>query len=365
MKKLFLMLLAAAVGAAPAVKAQSTQKLTATKASEYGLIYTLPLTSLQVTVAAEKTVRTPGEFYQYARKYLNADPILTPSVSWKIADAVIVPTAVADTGEQYLVTFKGGNGTYIMVSDQGFPVSINDTEYTGDMEETDLPEARKAEPTILESAEARQAVTPEMIQSRSSAKRAELAAAKIYELRTVRNDIISGQADAMPSDGDAMKTALARIDRQEEALTAMFLGTTQTSVEVRTYDVAIPAQPSEAGRTVVARLSALNGLVDASDLSGAPIYLTVTPTSTGTLPVNEKGEPKTFPKGGVAYRIPGTADAELTFEGQRLATASFDVAQYGVIFGLDPGLFTAKKLPSYLHFNPLTGSIRELGTLSE
>lgn len=42
MKKLFLMLLAAAVGAAPAVKAQSTQKLTATKASEYGLIYTLP-----------------------------------------------------------------------------------------------------------------------------------------------------------------------------------------------------------------------------------------------------------------------------------------------------------------------------------
>lgn len=92
-----------------------------------------------MTVAAEKTVRTPGEFYQYARKYLNADPILTPSVSWKVTDAVIVPTAVADTGEQYLVTLKGGNGTYIMVSDQGFPVSINDAEYDGAPEAVVLP----------------------------------------------------------------------------------------------------------------------------------------------------------------------------------------------------------------------------------
>ena len=242
MKQLILTLLATAMCAAPSAMAQSTQKLTATKASEYGLIYTLPLTGLQVTVAAEKTVRTPGEFYQYARKYLNADPILTPSVSWKVTDAVIVPTAVADTGEQYLVTLKGGNGTYIMVSDQGFPVSINDAEYDGAPEAVVLPEARKAEPTILESAEARQAVTPEMIQSRSSAKRAELAAAKIYELRTVRNDIISGQADAMPADGDAMKTALARIDRQEEALTAMFLGTTRP--RSRSRHTTSPSPPS-------------------------------------------------------------------------------------------------------------------------
>ena len=62
-----------------------------------------------------------------------------------------------------------------------------------------LPEAKKARPTILQLPIARQAVTPEMIQSKSSAKRAELAAAKIYELRNMRSEIISGQADAMPS----------------------------------------------------------------------------------------------------------------------------------------------------------------------
>lgn len=343
---------------------QQTQKLTASKANEYGLIYNLPLTGLKVTIAAEKTVKTPGEFCKYARKYLNADPILTPSVTWKVTEAVITPTAEADTGEQYIVTLKGGNGTYIMVSDEGFPISINDDGYDGSMPAIELPKAIKAAPTILDSPEARQAVTPEMIQSRSSAKRAELAAAKIYELRTNRNEIISGQADAMPADGDAMKTALARIDRQEEALTAMFLGTTQTSTEVRTYSVEIPLEPSEAGRIVVARLSALEGLVSPEDLSGSPIYLTINPLTTGTLPVNEKGEMKQFPKGGVAYRIPGTAEATVSVDGKEIARKTFDVAQYGVVFGLDPGLFTSRKSPSYLHFQPLTGAIRELGTIS-
>ena len=345
--------------------AQQTSRLTATKANEYGLIYTLPRTEVAITIAACKTVKTPGEFAKYAIKYLGTKPVLQPSVEWEITGVVIAPEAVADAGEKYLVTLKGGNGTFITVTDQGFPLAINDADYDGAYSSPALPEAVAPEPTILESPEARQAMTPEMIQSRSSAKRAELAAAKIYELRSSRGDIISGQADAMPSDGEAMKVALARIDRQEAALTAMFTGTEQTSVEVRTYTLTLPADSVGSVRTVVARLSALDGLVDASDLSGAPIYATVTPTSVGQLPVNEKGVEKSFPKGGVAYRIPGTADITVSFRGETLASESIDVAQYGVVFGLDPAIFTSRKSTGYLHFNPLTGAIREVGTLEE
>ncbi len=202
-----------------------------------------------------------------------------------------------------------------------------------------------------------------MIQSKSSAKRAQMAATKIYELRNFRNDIISGQADGMPSDGAAMKLALDQINTQEEALTAMFLGTEQKSVEVRTFTVEVPSE-GEPSRTIFARLSQSAGLVSPDDLSGAPIYVSVTPVTVGELPVNEKGETKSFPKGGVAYRIPGTADVKVTYDGATLFDGQFDVAQYGVVFGLDPSLFTSKKSHSYLHFNPLTGSIRELGTIT-
>lgn len=361
MKKLLSIFLLGAMVSLP-VFAQTSSKLTATKANEFGLIYTLPLTAFEVTIAVEKTVKTPGEHYQYARKYLNADPIMKPSVAWRITEAVINPIAIADEEERYLANFKGGTSTFMMLSDSNFPISVNDEDYSPEIRLAELPKPVAAEPTVLQKPIAQQAITPEMIQSKSSAKRAELAAEKIYELRTNRNEIISGQADAMPSDGAAMKLALDQLSAQEEALTAMFLGTVQTSVEVRTYTVYVPDEGEDA-RMVVARLSALDGLVAADDLSGDPIYVEITPVSRGELPVNEKGVTKTFPKGGVAYRIPGSARVSLSYEGRTLAEKEFDVAQYGVVFGLDPALFTNKREPAYLHFNPLTGAVRELGTV--
>ncbi len=355
-----ILLLAAAI--AGAASAQTSTKLTAMKASDYGLIYTLPLTAFEVTIAAEKIVKTPGEYYLYAGKYLKTTPIMERSVEWRITEAVITPIGVADPEQRYVATFKGGAGTFMTVTDGNFPLSVNDEAYTGAVATPQLPKPVKATPTILESAAAREAVTPEMIRSTSSMKRAQLAAEKIYELRTNRSEIISGQADAMPSDGAAMKLALDQLSLQEEALTAMFNGTEQRSVEVMTFSVAVPAE-GEPSRQVVARLSATDGLVAPDDLSGAPIYLTITPVSRGELPLTDKGEPRSFPKGGVAYRIPGTARVDLTFDDRTIAGGTFDVAQYGVVFGLDPSLFTNKKSPSYLHFNPLTGAVRELGTV--
>ena len=73
-----------------------------------------------------------------------------------------------------------------------------------------------------------------MLQSQSSAKRAELAAQRIYELRQSRNDLITGQADQMPPDGEAMKLVMDQIAAQEAALTAMFIGTEQRETDVQT-----------------------------------------------------------------------------------------------------------------------------------
>ena len=174
----FLLLIASTVSP---VMSQTSSKLTATKASEYGLVYTLPLTAFEVSIAVEKTVSTPGEFYQYARKYLNAQPVQKASTEWHMTQAVVNPIAVADEEERYLATFKGGNGTFMMVSDENFPLSVNDDAYEATVDFTPVPEAVAPKPTILQTPVAQQAVTPEMIQSKSSAKRAQLAAEKIYE----------------------------------------------------------------------------------------------------------------------------------------------------------------------------------------
>ncbi|WP_301390209.1 DUF4831 family protein, partial [uncultured Muribaculum sp.] len=83
--KTYLLSLACLVGASMVASGQTTQKFTATKANDYGLVYSLPVTVLDVTIEAEHVVKKPGEFYKYAKKYLNvSDPISEMSESWTV-----------------------------------------------------------------------------------------------------------------------------------------------------------------------------------------------------------------------------------------------------------------------------------------
>ena len=342
------------------VSAQTTQKLTATKANEYGLIYSLPKTVLDITIEAEKEVKKPGEYFKYAKKYLDSDnAIAQTSQQWTLKSITVNVRAVADADERYLVQFKKGTTPYMYVNDQNFPLAIN-TEKVYEVEAPVLPEAKVAEPTPLETAAATQVISQEMLQSQSSAKRAELAANQIYALRQSRTDLITGQADQMPPDGQAMQLVLDNIAAQEAALTAMFMGTVQHSTDVKTFTI-VP--DSLGGESIVARLSALNGIVDSDDLSGCPIYVNIEVAERGQLPVNEAtGLVKTFPKGGIAYRIPGKAKVAVEYDGQKVYDKTIDMAQYGVVFGIDPSMITNTKAPAYVVFDPLTGAIKELGT---
>lgn len=339
--------------------AQTTTKLSASKANDYGLVYTLPTTVLDITIEAVHTVNQPGEFYKYAKKYLNADtPISEPSESWDIKSVTVNARGRANSTDQYLMQFRAGQTPFIIVDENGMPLSIN-TEDVSLPESPVLPEPVKAAPTPLETPAARHAISEEMLQSQSSAKRAELAAQKIYDLRQSRTDLITGQADQMPPDGKAMQIIVDEIAAQEAALTAMFVGTTQTETEVNTVTF-VPGD--ENSKSVLARVSAIDGIVDADDLSGDPITISVKVIDRGTFPQNEKGEPKKFPEGGVAYCIPGTAKVNISFRGNTIWEGSVDASQYGIVFGLDPKIFSDKKAPAYLIFNPVTGAIRELGT---
>ena len=53
---------AAMLATAATATAQNTQRLAATKANDYALVYTLPQTRLAVTIEAEMKIKRPGEF---------------------------------------------------------------------------------------------------------------------------------------------------------------------------------------------------------------------------------------------------------------------------------------------------------------
>ena len=350
--------LLAVVSASLTMTAQTTQKFTATKANEYGLAYTLPKTMLDITVETQTTVKEPGRFYKYAKKYLNVDdPISQKSVSVEVKSVIVTTRGVADPSRQYIVNFKPGSTPFMMINEENLPVSVN-TEKSLTVEKVVLPEAMPAKPTPLETNVARQVFNEEMLQSQSTAKCAELAAAQIYALRQSRTDFITGQAESMPPDGQALQIIMDNIDAQEAALVAMFVGTTKVSTDVST----ITFDPSrDVTDKIIARVSA-NGLVAADDLSGAPLYLTLTTLQKGEMPVDEKGREIPFPKNGFAYCIPGKAQVKITYDDKTMVDKRIDIAQSGIVYGLNPNSFTDKKEPIYLIFDPTTGAAAEIGS---
>ena len=92
-----------ALGAA----AQASHKITAGKANEYGLAYTLPSTVLDLYIEAELTNEQPGDFHNYAGRYLGTDnAIHEPSRSAKVKSVTIVPRGIASDADRHLAEFN-------------------------------------------------------------------------------------------------------------------------------------------------------------------------------------------------------------------------------------------------------------------
>lgn len=364
MKKTVLALtLTAALAGTMQATAQTSQKVSAGKANEYGLVYTLPSTAFDIYIEAELTEEHPGEFYNYARRHLGiGNAITAESRSARLRSVTIVPRGIADTDEQWLAQFKNGTSAYITLTPDNIPLSIN-AEGSQNTPDISIPQPQDAAPSPLEGPAARQAVTQDMARSASASKKAELAAQRIFELRETRSDILSGQADNPPADGNAMKIVLDNLAAQEAALTAMFAGVTSTRTVVD--KVSFVPDSTDASGVVIARLSAVDGIVDADNLAGAPVTLDFTVLEEGKLPLTEKGEIKTFPKGGVAYRIPGRARIAVSYAGRKVAEGEYSVAQLGEVFGLNPALFTDKKEPYSVTFDTTTGAVVELAPMQQ
>lgn len=360
MKHYLLILAAACVGLNAA--AQKTEKLTASKGNDYGLVYTLPKTAIDITVETETTVKARGEFANYARMRLGIDNAVTePSTRVTVKSITIGTRGVPDSDNRWIAQFKPGSTVSILLDEGGIPLAINADAVDG-AQPRELPTAVPMPVSPLDKPVAQQVLTQEMIRSTSLSKKAELAAQRIYELREQRNELISGNVDNMPVDGASLKVALDALAEQEEALTAMFAGTTLTGTQVSTFSF-VPSS-HEVADSVVARISPVDGITDSDDLRGIPLTVSIRVISRGELPVNDKGEAKKFPKGGVAYNIPGAAEITVSYGGKVMGTKTVDLAQLGTTFGIDPDLFTHKKSPMQATFSPITGALLSLESLS-
>lgn len=339
-------------------QAQSTKLLTAEKANEYGIVYSLPQTALEIEVTARHTIEKRGPFYQYAKKYVGTSDVVTEdSEKWEIIDVKVRPYGVPDSGTQYLMQLKPGALTYVEVDADGMLLAIN-KEPAAPVEEKakskSFPEVKW--PTGKEYLDY---ADEDFIASQSSAKQAQLLAETLMEVRDSRLSLTRGTADVMPADGKQLELMLTSLKKQEKALTEAFVGSSTSEIVSRTFSYI----PDEEGKEVLFRMSDFAGFADADDLSGDPVYIEMKIANEATIPATETGEPKRIPKNAVIYRLPSSADITISTLGKTLYQKEILLAQKGVNFGLDPLLFTDKKNPSYATFDPVTGALLEIGDM--
>ena len=195
----------------------------------------------------------------------------------------------------------------------------------------------------------------------STARQAELVARQIFELRRSRSDILSGEAESMPPDGNAYRVVMEEIDTQEKALTGLFSGSMETEYFTTTYTIV----PDEADiqDQVIARFSQKLGPLDADNLAGEPITLSLTnKTPTVPMQLSERDLKRLEDKlsEGIVYNVPGKADLLVTYQNRALVNREVDVVQFGSKDVLAKRMFENQKQPIRVYFYPELGAIRQI-----
>jgi hypothetical protein len=350
MKKLILTLMAAATLSGGF--AQEATKITAGKHNDYGLAYSLPTTMVDVEINVTKIAAKRGPYYRYAEKYLGVQELITEDMTyWELNGITLRPVGVANPDESYVVKFKSGNPPSMYLSESGALLSIN-------MKPEAAADASPA--AAKKSADAAQTpsyavLTEEQLAAGSTAKQAEMAAKQIYRLRESRTNLITGDVDQLPADGESFKLIMKQLDEQEAALTAMFLGTTvkETMTEVIRINPA-----SKTGKEMLCRFSKYMGVVDNDNLSGSPVY--IAGKIIDDFRLSEEEAKKKSKQKGVAYMRPGKMQLTVTSESKQLATLEFQVAQLGEVMQFPSDMFDDKKAPAKAVFSPETGAVLEI-----
>ena len=174
-----------------------------------GVVYYLPKTEIELQVTATKVVYTPGEFCQYADRYLRLTGISSqPEEHWEINSIKVNSIGIPDPDNAYAVKLKDKSAaSQVELTPEGIIKAINTTS------PIEKAPVTKVADTVKKRIDPRSFMTEEILIAGSTAKMAELVAKEIYNIRESKNSLTRGQADYMPKDGSVIISGLKRMPK--------------------------------------------------------------------------------------------------------------------------------------------------------
>jgi len=289
------------------------------------LSYALPQTSLTFEVEAQKEQFYAGPYAKYAQKYLGIDVRTENETTYQLLSVKMTPYIEADQSKRYVVT-PGAQGahSFLQLTAQGL-VSVSDGNFgngsewrfpkktSGDFSDMGVGSNLTSEATTLyktvktDNSYNKIAVQQDMVVEKPLEKRAQEAANMIFDLRSKRVQIVTGDTDATYS-GEAMASALAEIKALEDEYMTMFIGYSDYQVQKMKFDV-VPTVDQKNQVYVPFRLSDTEGLVASDNMSGKP-YLLELKADPVSAPAGVP-DAKTIARTAV-YRIPAICTVKLS-----------------------------------------------------
>ena len=319
-----------------------------------GVTYCLPFTRLMVKINATRVSTTPGDFCDYAERYLRLKSVPKEKTTvWTINNVEVFPQGVPDTSKFYTIELKPKTSApLVKLSKDGIILAIN-----AETTEENALNMQSNSHTVNTKLNSRNYLTEEILSVGSTTKMAELTASEIYDIRENKGLLAKGQADFMPKDGEQLKLMLSELDKQEEALLQMFKGYTET--ETTSFWVVFDAK-EDCDKALLCRFSKYMGLVDNNDLSGEPLYIDVhdqkTIPSDNSL-VNAKAKKKE--PSDIRYNVPSRVAVKIYSAAQTLSSLVLPMGQFGHVEYLGGDLFN-KKYTTKVFFYQATGGLKNI-----
>lgn len=316
-------------------------------------VYYMPLTQLLFTIEYDEIQTEVGPFYQYSERYLGTKDVQTKAEKqFVLGDVTFMPMAVADTSRSFVLQDKSGKVQMISLSPFGTLAGYNMPQ--PERKPCDAPKHRPQKEGIktLTGTETTQLMPllEEQLMASSTAKMAEGAAKQIYRIREMRLNLLAGDVEKYPADGEALKRVLAEMNKREQELTALFVGKRTVTHHVHhvTYTPSVTGKKEEG---ILFRFSKYFGVVANDDLSGEAILIKISKTA-HSLFTPEKPTKQSAPT--LYYNLPGSGEMNVEYGEQVLISHPVEIAQWGVSVPLNSTLLNGL---TKIQFNPMTGNI--------
>ena len=315
-----------------------------------GITYSLPKTELNIVITARCTIEKPGPFYQYAERYFATKEIITiNNETWQINNIEIKSNAIADPNRTFQVAIDSrGVANNITYSHDNIIAGVNILSNESDKTES-TTQSSLLTPQASSSFDY-SVLNEDALVATSIPKMAEMVARQIYHIRESRTALLSADLDQLP-DGNALNTMLNRLDAEEAELLAFFIGKSTTYTVTKEYRI---TPDDDLQDYVIARISTAEGLTEASNVIGEPIYLAIKGTYYNA-PLTDPKKEKA-PK-GFYYNVPGKAIVTVDFDDIH-KTTTLPIAQFGYTTSLDAKLTNSKT--TKITFNPELGTITKI-----